>query len=96
MWRRVGGAAVLSGTATLVALGALPDRAAETASYPRREKHPCSAQKAFVPNCGEFKVFTGSAHPELARDIAKNIGTYLEPASVTKFNDGEISIKVSG
>ena len=92
MWlRRVSGAAAVSGSVSLLALSVVSPPPTQT--EPR--KHMCAAQRKFVPNCGEFKLFSGSAHKELALNIAKNLGTELQPASVGKFNDGEVSIKVS-
>jgi len=40
-------------------------------------------------------VFTGNANPELASNIAKNIGVPLGYASISKFSDGEISVELN-
>jgi ribose-phosphate pyrophosphokinase len=37
----------------------------------------------------------GDAHPELARDLASELGAPLEPAEVTRFADGEVSVRIS-
>ena len=35
-------------------------------------------------------IFTGSANPKLAQLVARNLGTQLGRATVSKFSDGEI------
>ena len=40
-------------------------------------------------------VFTGNANPVLADQIAKHIGVPLGYASISKFSDGEISVKLN-
>jgi ribose-phosphate pyrophosphokinase len=42
----------------------------------------------------KLKIFTGNANPELARQIAKHVGVELGNASVIRFSDGEIRIKI--
>ncbi len=42
----------------------------------------------------QIKIFTGTAHPELARSIANYIGIPLGAAEVGRFSDGEISVKI--
>jgi ribose-phosphate pyrophosphokinase len=39
-------------------------------------------------------VFTGSAHPKLAQDICAHMGVPLGAASLARFPDGEINLKV--
>ena len=46
-----------------------------------------------MPN--NLMVFTGNANPELADNIAKNIGIPLGYASISKFSDGEISVELN-
>jgi ribose-phosphate pyrophosphokinase len=41
-----------------------------------------------------LRLFTGSAHPKLARDIAAHMGVPLGAASLERFPDGEIDLKV--
>ena len=41
----------------------------------------------------ELKIFSGSAHPELARSIADYVGTPLGEAQVKSFPDGETSVR---
>ena len=40
-----------------------------------------------------MKVFSGSGNLELAQSIAKHLGLPLGRAIITRFNDGEISVK---
>lgn len=41
-----------------------------------------------------FKIFTGSANPELARKICDKLGVPLAEAKVDKFADGEIDVHI--
>ncbi|HEV3140665.1 MAG TPA: ribose-phosphate pyrophosphokinase [Vicinamibacterales bacterium] len=43
---------------------------------------------------GELKVFSGSAHPELAREIAKFLGVSPGQARLRRFPDSEISFQI--
>ncbi len=43
----------------------------------------------------EMKIFTGSAHPQLAADITKYLGQELADATVTTFPDGESFVKIN-
>ncbi len=45
---------------------------------------------------GELKIMTGSANPELARDICEHLGTELTPCISETFSDGEIRIEIGG
>ncbi len=40
-----------------------------------------------------LKIFTGTAHPELAKQIAKSVGISLGSVDVRRFSDGEIGAK---
>jgi ribose-phosphate pyrophosphokinase len=42
----------------------------------------------------QIKIFTGNAHPALAKSIADYIGIPLGQAEVSSFSDGEISVKI--
>ncbi len=42
----------------------------------------------------EMKVFSGSAHPELAREIADYLGIPLGQARLTRFADTEVSFQI--
>ena len=41
-----------------------------------------------------MKIFTGSAHPELAAKIAESLGVPLGDIRIARFPDGEISVKI--
>src|SRR6266566_1528215 len=43
---------------------------------------------------GELKVFTGSAHPDLVREIAKFLGVSVGQARLRRFPDSEISFQI--
>jgi ribose-phosphate pyrophosphokinase len=43
----------------------------------------------------DLKIFTGNAHPELARQIAASAGVPLGDATVTTFPDGETFVKIN-
>jgi len=42
----------------------------------------------------KLKIFSGNAHPELAKDICKFLKVKLADAMVTKFSEGEIRVKI--
>jgi ribose-phosphate pyrophosphokinase len=42
-----------------------------------------------------LEIFTGNANPELAREIAENLGIRLGDAVVNTFSDGEIQVKIN-
>jgi ribose-phosphate pyrophosphokinase len=41
-----------------------------------------------------LRIFSGTAHPQLARDICAHLGTPLGDASVDRFPDGELNLKL--
>ncbi|MFW6280327.1 MAG: ribose-phosphate diphosphokinase [Halanaerobium sp.] len=41
----------------------------------------------------QLKIFTGNSHPELAKDLCEYLGTELVNADVSRFKDGEISVR---
>ena len=41
-----------------------------------------------------YKLFSGNANPLLAESIARCLGMQLSPVTISRFNDGEIKIKV--
>jgi ribose-phosphate pyrophosphokinase len=43
----------------------------------------------------KLKIFTGNAHPELAKDICKYLKIGLSDALVSRFSEGEIRVKVN-
>jgi ribose-phosphate pyrophosphokinase len=49
----------------------------------------------FMPaGLGELKVFSGSAHPQLAREIADYLGLSLGQARLRRFADTEVSFQI--
>src|SRR5262245_61287232 len=43
---------------------------------------------------GDLKIFTGSAHPRLAREIAQYLGVPLGQARLRRFPDTEVSFQI--
>ncbi|HET9368855.1 MAG TPA: ribose-phosphate pyrophosphokinase [Vicinamibacterales bacterium] len=43
---------------------------------------------------GQLKLFTGSAHPGLAKEIAEHLGTTLGAARLHRFPDSEVSFQI--
>src|SRR5438309_10938557 len=43
----------------------------------------------------ELKIFSGSAHPTLAQQIAKFVGVPLGDATISSFPDGETYVKIN-
>lgn len=41
----------------------------------------------------QLKIYTGNSHPKLAEDICEYLGTELVNADVSRFKDGEISVR---
>ena len=41
------------------------------------------------------KIFTGNAHPQLARNIAARLGMELGDATVSHFEDGEVQVRIN-
>ncbi|MDP8222135.1 MAG: ribose-phosphate pyrophosphokinase [Candidatus Lernaella stagnicola] len=41
-----------------------------------------------------IRLFTGTAHPQLARDIAAHLAVPVSPATIRRFRDGEIEVKI--
>ena len=47
-----------------------------------------------IRNYTDIKVFTGNAHPQLAKEIAQGLDITLGKSEVNKFSDGEINVKI--
>src|SRR4051812_9509796 len=43
---------------------------------------------------GELKIFSGSAHPELTREIAEVLGVHMGQARLRRFPDSEVSFQI--
>jgi ribose-phosphate pyrophosphokinase len=46
-------------------------------------------------NTPDFMVFTGNANPELAAEVARDLGINLGAASVGRFSDGEVTVEIN-
>ena len=42
-----------------------------------------------------FRIFTGNANPDLAREIAAYLGTTVGDAVINRFNNGEIQVMIN-
>ncbi len=42
-----------------------------------------------------YKIFSGTAHPEFAKEIAKYLDVPLSKATVNRFSDGEINVQIA-
>ncbi len=42
-----------------------------------------------------YKIFTGTAHPEFANEVAKFLDVSVAKATVNRFSDGEINVQIS-
>lgn len=42
----------------------------------------------------KLKIFAGNAHPELAKEICNYLGTELVSAEISRFEDGEIGVRI--
>src|SRR5215470_17251070 len=48
-----------------------------------------------TPPAPDFMVFTGTANPALAEEIARHLGTTLGAAQVGRFSDGEVTVEIN-
>ncbi|WP_297814154.1 ribose-phosphate pyrophosphokinase [uncultured Helicobacter sp.] len=42
----------------------------------------------------DYKIFTGTAHPEFSKCVAKDLDIELSDAEITRFSDGEIGVRI--
>ena len=42
-----------------------------------------------------FKIFSGTAHLEFSKELAKHLDGVLSKANVNRFSDGEISVQIA-
>lgn len=79
--------------AVLAAAAALPD----TAGRNRATSSCAQVHRQDEPRCnhGPLRIFTGNAHPALAKGIAESINTPVSEASVGRFKCGEVSIVIN-
>jgi ribose-phosphate pyrophosphokinase len=57
-------------------------------------KRPLSGDGVLSTGFGELKVFSGSAHPKLAGEIAECLGIPLGQARLRRFPDSEVSFQI--
>src|SRR4051812_49554699 len=57
-------------------------------------KRPLSGEGLMSTALGDLKVFSGSAHPQLARDIADFLGIPLGQARLRRFPHREVSFQI--
>jgi ribose-phosphate pyrophosphokinase len=57
-------------------------------------KRPLSGEGLMSTALGDLKVFSGSAHPQLAREIAEFLGIPLGQARLRRFPDSEVSFQI--
>ncbi|HET8747614.1 MAG TPA: ribose-phosphate pyrophosphokinase [Ramlibacter sp.] len=48
-----------------------------------------------APPAPDFMVFTGTANPALAEEIARHLGISLGAATVGRFSDGEVTVEIN-
>src|ERR671912_2033196 len=57
-------------------------------------KRPLSGEGLMSTGLGDLKVFSGSAHPQLTREIAEFLGIPLGQARLRRFPDSEVSFQI--
>src|SRR3954466_15156591 len=57
-------------------------------------KRPLSGEGLMSTGLGDLKVFSGSAHPQLAREIGDFLGIPLGQARLRRFPDSEVSFQI--
>ncbi|HTM02978.1 MAG TPA: ribose-phosphate pyrophosphokinase [Vicinamibacterales bacterium] len=57
-------------------------------------KRPLSGEGLMSTGFGDLKVFSGSAHPQLTREIADFLGIPLGQARLRRFPDSEVSFQI--
>ena len=57
-------------------------------------KRPLSGEGLMSTGFGELKVFAGSAHPQLSKEIADVLGITLGQARLRRFPDSEVSFQI--
>jgi ribose-phosphate pyrophosphokinase len=57
-------------------------------------KRPLSGDGLMSTGFGDLKVFTGSAHPQLSREIAEVLGISVGQARLRRFPDSEVSFQI--
>jgi ribose-phosphate pyrophosphokinase len=57
-------------------------------------KRPLSGEGLVATGYGELKIFAGSAHPQLSKEIAEMLGLPLGQARLRRFPDSEVSFQI--
>src|ERR687890_2102527 len=57
-------------------------------------RRPLSGEGLMGTGFGDLKVFSGSAHPQLTREIAEFLGVPLGQARLRRFPDSEVSFQI--
>jgi ribose-phosphate pyrophosphokinase len=57
-------------------------------------RRPLSSEGLIANGLGDLKVFSGSAHPQLSREIADFLGISLGQARLRRFPDSEVSFQI--
>ena len=57
-------------------------------------KRPLSGEGLVATGYGELKIFSGSAHPQLSKEIAEMLGLPLGQARLRRFPDSEVSFQI--
>eukprot|EP00927_Polykrikos_kofoidii_P047350 TRINITY_DN41456_c0_g1_i1.p1 TRINITY_DN41456_c0_g1~~TRINITY_DN41456_c0_g1_i1.p1 ORF type:complete len:400 (+),score=93.91 TRINITY_DN41456_c0_g1_i1:210-1409(+) len=81
-------------------LGSRPPAYAETeradaSRQPRLLSRRAGDEGVDVMHHGRIKIFTGNAHPTLAREVANKIGVPLSDATVSRFRCNEINVVIN-
>jgi ribose-phosphate pyrophosphokinase len=58
------------------------------------KRPPLSGAGLMATGFGDLKIFSGSAHPQLAKDIADFLGISLGQARLRRFPDSEVSFQI--
>ena len=57
-------------------------------------RRPLSGEGLVANGYGELKIFSGSAHPQLSKEIAEMLGMSLGQARLRRFPDSEVSFQI--
>jgi ribose-phosphate pyrophosphokinase len=57
-------------------------------------RRPLSGEGLVATGYGELKIFSGSAHPQLSKEIAEMLGLPLGQARLRRFPDSEVSFQI--
>jgi len=72
----------------------LPSAAAPARPAAPTQGKAAAHQSASGLSHGPIRIFSGNAHPQLARDIADHMGVPLSDATVSRFQCGEVHVEI--